>query len=1425
MAESRSGLFRGLRALRAALAAALLLPGAAWALQPVTLQLKWTHAFQFAGYYAAQEKGYYRDAGLDVRIEEALPGTDPVAAVLAGRADFGVGTSALLLQRHAGKPVVVLAVIFQHSPYALIARQERADQDLHDLLGKRVMLEPQADELVAMLRREAIPPDRMQIVEHSYDPSDLIEGRVDAIAAYVTNQPYYLDRAGTRYVVHLPRVAGIDFYGDNLFTTEQQVAQHPARTHAFREASLRGWKYAMEHTDEIVDLIAARYPGRHTRDYFAFEARQMAPLLHPELIEVGYMTAGRWKHIAETYAEIGMLPREFALDGFLYDSERRSDLGWLVRGLWFALAALVVAAVLALHVRRDNRRLGRALAEREAAQNAQRAQADLLDTVLEHAPIGFAVTEIDSGRAVFVSARFEEICGVRPRSLVSARACFDLVFRDREARRRMRRRMLADIASADAARMRWDDIPLPLGNGTVRHVTATSIPLPVRNLLVTTVQDVSERVRAQDRLHASREEAERLLQDADRSRRVLLSVLEDQMATERELRASETRFRTLFEQAAVGVAVLATDGRWLNVNAAVGEITGYSPEEMRAMTSDQVTHPDDRAADLAQHGRLLAGQIRSYSLEKRFLRRDGRAVPVMVTAALVSADGGEPDYLVLVIEDISARRVVEDRLRKLSQAIEQSPESVVITGVDARIEYVNESFLRISGYGADELIGRNPRLLHSGRTPRTTYEEMWAALGRGENWKGIFYNRRKDGSEYTEFAIITPIRLGDGTVTHYVAVKEDVTEKTRIAAELDRYRHHLEELVAERTVQLAEARRLAEAANVAKSTFLANMSHEIRTPMNAIVGLAHLLRREQPTARQAAWLGKIEAASRHLLSIISDILDLSKIEAGKLKLDDIDFHLSAVLDQVRAMIAEPAAAKGLSVTVDADAVPQWLHGDPTRLRQALLNYAGNAVKFTERGFVALRAKLVEETVDGVLVRFEVSDSGIGIAPEQQRRLFDAFEQADASINRKFGGTGLGLAITHRLAQVFDGETGCDSVAGRGSTFWFTARLARGRGAMQASPELGEAWAEAQLRAARTGARVLLAEDNEINREVAQELLRAVLLEVDTAVDGREAVAMARERRYDLVLMDMQMPQMNGLDAARALRGSPGLETLPIVAMTANAFGEDKDACIQAGMNDFVAKPVDPEQLYRTLLRWLPAGTRPDAAAPAEGLPAAGRAVPAGAVHPLHAALAAIPGIDLRQGLAALRGDVEAHFQLLRRFVDRHRTDMSEVGAAVAAGDLDTGRQRAHALRGAAATLGVHDVAELALQVETALHRGESAAAVLELAASAGRALDRVASALAAVALPTPEGARESPGAALPDAPTCERRLAEFEALLHASDARACSFLAEHAAALRGALGERLHARVSAEVAAFDFDAALATVLTGRQGVRAGEVGR
>ncbi len=418
---------------------------------------------------------------------------------------------------------------------------------------------------------------------------------------------------------------------------------------------------------------------------------------------------------------------------------------------------------------------------------------------------------------------------------------------------------------------------------------------------------------------------------------------------------------------------------------------------------------------------------------------------------------------------------------------------------------------------------------------------MWAALNAGQSWKGEFINRKKDGSEYVEFAHIAPLRQSDGTVSHYVAVKEDITERKRTGLELDAHRLHLQELVTERTSELEQARKQAESANLAKSMFLANMSHEIRTPMNAIMGLTHLLQHSTITPQQSERLAKIDAASQHLLSIINDVLDLSKIEASRLHIEHTDFHLSGVLDAVCSIIAESARAKALSVQIDTDAVPLWLHGDPTRLRQALLNYAGNAVKFTEAGSIAVRAKVLEDQADSLLLRFEVQDSGIGLTPEQIGSLFHAFEQADASTTRKYGGTGLGLVITARLAELMGGEVGVESQPGAGSTFWFTARVQRGHGIMPSQDRVDHSSTESaqvKLQQHWAGTRILLAEDNAINREVALEMLHGAGLQADTAQDGAQALKLAQHHDYALILMDMQMPVMNGLDATRAIRALP-----------------------------------------------------------------------------------------------------------------------------------------------------------------------------------------------------------------------------------------------------------------------------------------------
>lgn len=594
------------------LAVLLLLPlQSANALEKVTLQLKWTHAFQFAGYYAAKEMGYYRDAGLDVAIKEATPATDPIRTVLEGKAQYGVGTSGLLLSRAAGKPVVVLAVVFQQSPYEIYAAPEI--RQLKDLSGKRLMLEPQADELIAFLKKEGVLLEHIRQVPHSFDATGLMQGKTEAISGYISDEPYYLKQARYPYQTFSPRSAGIDFYGDNLFSTEQELRDHPKRLKAFHTATMRGWQYAKEHRDEVIEMILARYSQKHTRDYLRYESDQMIPLLQPNLIEIGYMNPARWRHIADTYASIGLLPPHFSLEGFLYDPKSGVNLKRLYTYLALALAAIFVTSSIALYIYRINRRLAQIMEKNNQATAALSESEELWRTIIKTSPDGITITSLEG--------------------------------------------VIRQVSDKLLAMFGYDSADDIIGHNLFEFI------------------DTDDHEKATDRI-----------------------------------------------------------GMLLN-----GTYTG--------------------AADYL------------------VIHKDGTRFYIEANAEILRDKNGNPRELFFIDRDITERKQIEARLRSLSVAVEKGPVSVVITGADVVIQYVNPCFTAVTGYTNEEAVGQTPCILQSGLTEQSVYVSLWQTLLEGKTWTGEFINKRKNGELFWEEAHIAPVFDEAGTVLQYVAVKLDITDR------------------------------------------------------------------------------------------------------------------------------------------------------------------------------------------------------------------------------------------------------------------------------------------------------------------------------------------------------------------------------------------------------------------------------------------------------------------------------------------------------------------------------------------------------------------------------------------------------------------------------------------------------------------------
>ncbi len=817
-------------------------------------------------------------------------------------------------------------------------------------------------------------------------------------------------------------------------------------------------------------------------------------------------------------------------------------------------------------------------------------------------------------------------------------------------------------------------------------------------------------------------------------------------------------------------------------------------------------------------GSVSAARVRNYELS--YMHPDDGPQILSMSASSMKNDSGSIVATVCTVRNITDSKRTMEELQKLSQAIRQSASAVTITDTQGRIEFVNPQAEKVTGYSASEVLGQNPMMFRSGIHPDEFYNSIVETLRSGRGWVGEVCNRNKKGDLYWEHSSIAPVLNQEGNITHYILVNEDITERKQIEE------------------ALKKAKTAAEAANVAKSNFLANMSHEIRTPLNGIMGMTGLLLDTELHEEQRNYAEMLRSSGELLLGLINDILDFSKIEAGKLEIETIEFDLRNTLEETAEFLALRAHEKGLELICRIDpGVNTFLIGDPGRLRQVLVNLIGNAVKFTTAGEVVIEAVTEYETDGQVSVRFNIRDTGIGIAKDKIPLLFDSFQQVDASTSRKFGGSGLGLAISKRLVELMNGRMGVKSIEGQGSDFWFTAvfdkgsrpdrdkmppfadisgvrvlavddnavnriviaeqmrswgvRHAEAEGALKAMEMLhtahaagnpfrvvitdmempgmdGEALArdikadpalkdtllvmltssgirgdsrrlarlgfsayltkpvrmfqlhdciaavlggsilhdEAQgtdiitsyrLReASRRNARILLVEDNKVNKLVALGILDKLGFSADTADNGREAIDMMEAVSYDIVFMDVQMPVMDGYQTTMAIRAGKtkaANPNVPIIAMTAHAMKGDREKCLQVGMDDYISKPISPRKLSKVLEKWQPQ--------------AQAKLQPATDVTPgKTASEEAFPVFDYEGLMDRIMDDMDLARRIVATFMEEIPRMVNELREQIVGGDAGLAGRHAHKIKGAAASTGFMAISAIAEDMQQAGEKGQ-----------------------------------------------------------------------------------------------------------------------
>ncbi len=1469
------------------------------ATESVSIQLRSLHQFQFAGYYAAIEKGFYDEEGLNVSLIEIEAGESVVESVLSDKAEYGISDAGLVLDKLQNKPVVLVAQIFQHSPVVLTTLKSSGILSPYNLTGKIIALDsasPTSQVSILAMLQTTIGTEHYTLYPLDYTPEAFLNNEVDAIPIYSFNEIQTLHHSGIQTYSIDPRDYGIDLYGDNLFTSVSEINSHPERVEKVRRATLKGWKYALEHKDQVIDLILEKYNSQNLdRTQLLNEAKQIEKLILHEFIKLGTIEETRLSKTEEIFKFLGYASHNSHIDSFLYseivnDTELTlKEKQWLIEHptIKVQIANLPpyhfwqggpkgVSVEILNKIAEDfgfkveyitNMNWPEAIANINYLKNL-----DLLLTVQRTNEreefLSFSKAYVRVPQVIFTKEDANIVLGMEDLTnktvAVPRRYLIQDILREEYPDIKQREFNSPDQALLDVSEGKSDAFigGLTTAQYQIATMGLTNMKLaapttlgdnrlsfgvrkdwaPLTHILNKGLARISEEektalhykyltITKKDTIHlttifwfwvcllivllailAWNRTLRRKVDKSTEQLKEYSEKLKDQVEKRTaELSYANERLEALFQHMPSGFAEhqlifnekgTPIDYKYLDINPAFLKHTGL-PQDIVGKTIKEI-FPDIKDIWLNQFSQVaMTGNSISF---EQYSTKFGKYFSI-------HAFSRKQGNFAILCDDISEKKETEKALFESEQRLDTA-----LTGAKLGLWdwypqnnqlFTNTLWLEMLGYSIHDELGdgvdKFVNLVHPDDLAATQNQIDDYFSGLVNFYSAEIRMRCKDGTYKWVLA------------TGKVVEKDSNNNPTRMVGihmDIDEFKNLQEHLL--------DAKEVAETAARIKSDFLANMSHEIRTPLNAVIGFGYLMGNSPLNTKQSEYLSKMQTAANHLLAVINDILDFSKIDANALELEKTEFLIEDLLQDVSAINSEESRKKNIEILyVNNEADNNYIVGDFVRLTQVLNNFISNAVKFTDQGSVTVEAKTLSKNSTHINIQFTVTDTGIGLTPEQLKKLFHPFTQADQSTTRKYGGTGLGLSICKKLVALMGSSIKIESTPGVGSSFSFSVKFELGKQVQKSDlhydklsklkilviddvrelaltlatmlkrfvgsidyttsgyegielienaetpydlilldrnmPDIGGLEVCEILHASKTikkqpkivlcsglleeelsnsttsydgyilkpvtrssvlqtinsvffkqpplkkqtkpktdftlhSRHILLVEDNILNQEVASTILSEAGGDITIAQNGKEALMKLEQNSYDLILMDIQMPIMDGYEATRKIRGYDKWKDIPIIAMTANARPEDRVKSLEAGMNDHISKPIAPEKLFRSISQWLNfEATKPTIKQIAKDSPTP---------------LPEIDGLDTKKGLHYTANKQALYLKILKKFAETHGSSATMIRELIDVGETGQATRIVHSLKGITGTIGASSLQQLTSKLQQAIIESE-----------------------------------------------------------------------------------------------------------------------